>query len=416
MDWQLPKFDAPCGSVELASAVISWRKWYQSNDKTSFQASEGLLANISDGNLTRLMSFASKASCVPTETRFPACTLFVRSRYPVGDLLNVVKFESRIPLDDVKVIARLAIICPREERFAILVEEHQGSLFIVGIVNTNGRLALPTNDGWPSLGAAGLTVELCGPGRLRVRELDLDLQLTPGALHVDLLENGDWESLFPNGLRQRSLEALQKELPGLEVQDHALAWRRSIKDTWTQMLRQIAVLRHGGAVVVLPEEHLRHVKIDGNLESMDIVKLANESILSYCAAMIETDSDQKRELLRVANIQIERLSATMRGISQLTAVDGCVVFDHHLRLRGFAGKIDAEDAARKSTLELKIGPLACFQNEDELLKSFGTRHGSAYKLCKGAPNSLAFVLSQDGGLRIFSSDATHVHVREIANP
>jgi hypothetical protein len=55
-------------------------------------------------------------------------------------------------------------------------------------------------------------------------------------------------------------------------------------------------------------------------------------------------------------------------------------------------------------------------SEAELLRPFGQRHKSAYSLCKQVPNSLAFVLSQDGDLRLFSSDESTVYLDDLLHP
>ncbi len=47
---------------------------------------------------------------------------------------------------------------------------------------------------------------------------------------------------------------------------------------------------------------------------------------------------------------------------------------------------------------------------DQGAKQFGgTRHRSAYRLCKILPNTIVFVISQDGDLRVFFSNDTDVY-------
>jgi DNA integrity scanning protein DisA with diadenylate cyclase activity len=54
--------------------------------------------------------------------------------------------------------------------------------------------------------------------------------------------------------------------------------------------------------------------------------------------------------------------------------------------------------------------------EDQLLARFGHRHRSAFLLCKAIPNAIAFVISQDGDLPVFSSDDRHVYCDENLSP
>ncbi len=53
---------------------------------------------------------------------------------------------------------------------------------------------------------------------------------------------------------------------------------------------------------------------------------------------------------------------------------------------------------------------------DELLKPFGERHKSAFYLCQQVPGSIAFVISQDGDLRIFASDEKRVYFADHVHP
>jgi hypothetical protein len=54
--------------------------------------------------------------------------------------------------------------------------------------------------------------------------------------------------------------------------------------------------------------------------------------------------------------------------------------------------------------------------EEQLLPRFGHRHRSAFLLCKAVPNAIAFVISQDGDLPVFSSDDRHVYCDENLSP
>ena len=47
---------------------------------------------------------------------------------------------------------------------------------------------------------------------------------------------------------------------------------------------------------------------------------------------------------------------------------------------------------------------------NDVHKRRGTRHRSAFELCERVPNTLAFVISQDGGVRAFSNDDEHVYL------
>jgi DisA bacterial checkpoint controller nucleotide-binding len=99
----------------------------------------------------------------------------------------------------------------------------------------------------------------------------------------------------------------------------------------------------------------------------------------------------------------EKLFLMAKALAGLSRVDGCVVLHQNLAVLGFGGEIRVDEikasSAPRSLRNLKSGEIT---PEEELL-SFGTRHRSAFRLCKVHPGTVVFVISQDGDLRIFCS-------------
>ena len=82
-------------------------------------------------------------------------------------------------------------------------------------------------------------------------------------------------------------------------------------------------------------------------------------------------------------------------------VDGAVVLTKSFELLGFGGEISGElpgVVAVRRALDLEGE-----EGEEEFTESVGTRHRSAYRLCLSAPEAMAIVISQDGGVRIVRS-------------
>lgn len=82
-------------------------------------------------------------------------------------------------------------------------------------------------------------------------------------------------------------------------------------------------------------------------------------------------------------------------------VDGAVALTKSFELLGFGGEISGElpgVVAVRRALDLEGE-----QGEEEFTESVGTRHRSAYRLCLAAPDTMAIVISQDGGVRIVRS-------------
>jgi hypothetical protein len=99
-----------------------------------------------------------------------------------------------------------------------------------------------------------------------------------------------------------------------------------------------------------------------------------------------------------------------RFIGSLTAVDGAVVLTDKLRIIGFGGEVRVSRPGR-DTIHIA-------QNEegDEItaapLTGYGTRHRSAFRFVEHMEPSVAFILSQDGGIRA----ATKVGERVVMWP
>jgi hypothetical protein len=85
-------------------------------------------------------------------------------------------------------------------------------------------------------------------------------------------------------------------------------------------------------------------------------------------------------------------------LSSLSAVDGAVVITDKLRLLGFGAEIIASspslDAVRVITeFEKNIG-------ENKKIELFGTRHRSAFRFCSSFDDSVVFIVSQDGEIKV----------------
>jgi DNA integrity scanning protein DisA with diadenylate cyclase activity len=88
---------------------------------------------------------------------------------------------------------------------------------------------------------------------------------------------------------------------------------------------------------------------------------------------------------------VERnLENAERLISALSCVDGAVIIDRALGIRGFGYRLTAPSSKTSD------------------LTGVGTRHRSASDFCRRVDGAMAFVVSQDGGVTLFShNDLDH---------
>ncbi len=89
-----------------------------------------------------------------------------------------------------------------------------------------------------------------------------------------------------------------------------------------------------------------------------------------------------------------------RFFADLMQVDGAVVLDSNVRLIGFGGEI------RVDRNVLQVGHAQDLEGKVMLawnVQSDGTRHRSVYRLCSVEPDTIGFVISQDGHVRMISN-------------
>jgi hypothetical protein len=194
------------------------------------------------------------------------------------------------------------------------------------------------------------------------------------------------------------------------------------------ILLHTAELHHGGALLFVPESVADD---DEQLEEAVSIKYRlpsnrpREALLEAMAIRLQHNATHAR-LLRQATMRqadLEDLDAydwnqrnyedtardAARFIASLTAVDGAVVLTDQLRIIGFGAEVRvstgtdtihvAEDAEGE-----KLSPAP--------FTSYGTRHRSSFRFVEGIEPAVAFILSQDGGIKA----ATMVDGRVVVWP
>jgi hypothetical protein len=171
---------------------------------------------------------------------------------------------------------------------------------------------------------------------------------------------------------------------------------------------------HGGTVVIVPPDLAENI-LEGRYVSLKyrfvdaeprrrfrtiIVDVMSELAHSYAGTPAsdpvgwddyEASGDASLSLLDEAIFEVAHL------IVGLTAVDGAVVMTQRFEILGFGGEISgdlpaAETVARALDVEAD-------ETIEEPTDGVGTRHRSAYRLCKELTSAIAVVISQDGNVR-----------------
>lgn len=91
----------------------------------------------------------------------------------------------------------------------------------------------------------------------------------------------------------------------------------------------------------------------------------------------------------------EALSDQAEAIACLSSVDGAVVITDRFTVLGFGAEVTAASPTLTSVMQHTASGLL----NPTPIESYGTRHRSAFRLCSSLEEVVAFVVSQDGGVR-----------------
>jgi hypothetical protein len=93
----------------------------------------------------------------------------------------------------------------------------------------------------------------------------------------------------------------------------------------------------------------------------------------------------------------EEIHDAVKFVASLSGVDGAVILSNKYRLLGFGGEVIANSS------NLHYVSVASDVEGNNLIdipiESFGTRHRSAFRFCSSYEDSVAIVISQDGGVK-----------------
>jgi hypothetical protein len=318
----------------------------------------------------------------------------------------------RLWLDSPDSIRRLAPACTHQD-CALRVFEEAGKLWCDGLedIGPMGHEFMPRS---PGLGAAesppAFHIRVKGPGHLVAIERGPGYELRGGRIrHIT-----PFTSLGPvRTMLAEISDNLQRQFAQrLGVPVRAEAWTARYIVPWViaTVARFAVDARRGGAFVFLPGEgsdaasfgvHPKYVTTSPDLGA-DIVSFWEEC---YSAGQDASRNDSMQAGRRWM-VSWARLLTHADIVGNMSCVDGCVVLNHRLQVCGFGSEIKITDE------QLGNSPRA-FKNfrtgenlpDREFFDGIGgTRHKSAARLCMAHAAVHVFVISQDGELRVFSSN------------
>jgi hypothetical protein len=103
--------------------------------------------------------------------------------------------------------------------------------------------------------------------------------------------------------------------------------------------------------------------------------------------------------------------------ASLAAVDGAILLRRDWKLVGFGAEVTETGIWRDDeAVEYGKHPDAMDEPRAKPLSSLGMRHRSAYRFCQKVSGAMAFVISQDGDLRVFCHVDGRVELFEGPTP
>jgi hypothetical protein len=415
--WSPPPVGDFATPADLARIITAFRDWVRASSEPGFQPITEQGA-ISEQGLGRLLLLAYQASFYTDERRYTRARLFVPDVDAQAHPLNVNHlFTPPKQLSGPKVITHLAPSLVAEDA-AIVVQETAGDLGCAGISLLDAadasRPLLGMPRGW-TRAVGGLQVQILAPGELRVSEGRAEYILRANRILVyswvaSVARVDRWIEELTHDLtawcsaEDKDWTARPLTVPGADV-----------RALWSHVLREAVRLRHGGAFVVVPDPRQAPIKLKYPTEPLPLGGELAKLWLALARAHHLLGSNLSADALEQTRVRRHQLWSTASSVGHLSALDGCVVLDRRMTVHGFGGTIEtgaAQLSPRTYADSWTNAPLP----DEQLLSRFGHRHRSAFLLCKAVPNAIAFVISHDGDMPVFSSDDQHVYCDENLSP
>lgn len=383
--------------------------------------------------LTEMLEVAFFAS-MKTEEAEPVlcnlCYLHIKNPDPtppqriVADRWSYVRYDAPIILN-VKNLVKISKSVDSSAGALAVYKTSNGKLVIWGAIDQQGQRASyatrESNEGPESPGV--LQICIVGVGSVEVyKDYTLLGALRQGRLahgFSDVLEHpGPIEEVLRSGIKH-VVHRVQAEV-GSEVFHRRDHWEDSISDYWRQafcrILLSVQRYGHGGAILLTPDDRNTGLSIKYPIAYRrlgDALTRLSIHTIRLCDAedtIGEQFLDTKEESMPVRlyldetissfekNDTRDEVTGCVRFIASLSRVDGLIVMNQQLAVRGYGGiiKIKEEPSSVWVAGDAE-GTADCLHEINP--SHFGTRNQSMMRICFGRPGSVGFVVSQDGDVR-----------------
>ncbi|MBJ6799154.1 putative sensor domain DACNV-containing protein [Geomonas propionica] len=346
-------------------------------------------------------------------------------RNPARDRWSYIPFADPIPFTVSNVVKIAKSTDLRTSSFVIWPDQLD-QLYIWGLVDQQNRFHKFLNR------SAEVEVERPGVFQASVEGIGIiavymryekvaELRVNEVIRHsLDLFREGPVRELLTPGI-ERFLAGVRSHIPddiyqaqGAGDELHAQQWISVL----CRILLRIQKIQNGGAILISPQiapddlnvkYGINYDRLPTSLQSNAVTKIKSDYLERH---LLGSGDLKPKELSADQFQQLRRLEKELRAnkneidgviwfIALLTRVDGLVVMDPNLVVRGYGVEIkNWQEPEQVFIATDRFGSAA--KQRPVSYNHFGTRHRSMMRYCCQNPGSLGFVVSQDGEVRVMT--------------
>jgi hypothetical protein len=384
--------------------------------------------------LTALMNTCFFASLKREEGRTVQFELALCSQSQLGDaayrfsqftkIFNLIRFDESKPrkLSEHELV-RLAPACDPDKTILLATYENENDgLSLWGVVDVDWRSGT-------SIRLDALRIRVSSPGEMTITLHGREL-CTYKDGHVrepvrGLVNEGPIYGFF----KEASLNLCREvktgaKLPADTEPIHERDYRAmAFFFVLQKVIEEIQRLKHGGCILFVLEG-----KTVQNFENLNIKYPCRDETVWNCLRgkgilqdRFHNASDSARgsnsdaeELVSLQNQRYDvkgGLRDALAAIVRFTAVDGAVLMNRKFELLGFGAVVKLSQRAEGYQIYRCLDRQGK-QCEPITIEDYGTRHRSAFEFCYSCKDSVAIVVSQDGGIKIVTRVGDNVYFWE----
>lgn len=339
---------------------------------------------------------------------------------------SCVRLAKPVALSEADFLKIAAASDPRTSSFAVH-EEVGGRIVVWGLIDQGNsyhdyvNFDSETGPERPGLFQASIT----GAAHLvayinydKVAELKQNTLLRSA---IDVLRSGPVREALDPGI-QSHLQMVRAKLPDFPG-NQPMDWPLTFADDWTSAIRRLLLrvqnLGHGGAFLLTSDQTLQNLSIKHGISYTRLRSALQRHAVTKTELYFTNDEINEEYLEKdaddmpvglhldevVGGYNAEEIRSELDSaiwfVSLLTRVDGLVLLNHELEVKGFGVEITTQE--EPSEIFLAGDALATEWKLKELnYQLYGTRHRSMMRYCSKFAGSVGFVISQDGDVRVMT--------------